>query len=122
MERTLNAMNHKKSKWRFIWVLPIAMLIITSIPKIIGLEFMVNNMNDAGMGHMILWVGIIEMMCVLIFLIPKTRHIGFLLIVAYTGGIIAAEWIAEMSIVPGVVIQTLLWVGMRFERPELFKK
>ncbi|MEM7484173.1 MAG: hypothetical protein AAF348_03100 [Bacteroidota bacterium] len=121
MNRTLNAMNNKRSKWRFIWVLPILILIITAVPKIVGMEFMVNNMKDAGMAHMTFWVGIIELSCVLFFLIPKTRNIGFLLTVAYTGGIICAQWVAGMSVVPGMVIQIVMWVGMRFEQPEFFK-
>ena len=111
----------KKSRWRFIWLLPIAMLIITAIPKIFSIEFMVNNMQEAGMGHMTFWVGLVELSCVLLFLLPKTRGIGFLLITAYAGGIITAEWIAGKSVIPGIVIQTLMWIGMYFENPQFFR-
>ena len=111
----------KRSKLRFIWILPIAILIITAVPKIIGMEFMVNNMQEAGMGHMTFLVGIIELVCVIVFLIPKTRNVGFLLIVAYAGGIIASEWAANQPIIPGIVVQTLMWVGMYFENEQLFK-
>ena len=110
-----------QSKWRFIWVVPIALLIITAVPKIFSFEFMVNNMAEAGMGHMTFWVGLIEMGCVIIFLIPKTRNIGFLLVTAYTGGIIAAEWAAHKTVAPGLVIAILLWVGMYFENPGFFQ-
>ncbi|WGK66237.1 hypothetical protein [Croceiramulus getboli] len=120
MERAIDTMNNKKSKWRFIWVLPILILIVTAVPKIIGMEFMMNNMTDAGMGHMTFLVGIIELSCVIIFLIPSLRRIGFLLLVAYCGGIIATQWASGMSVIPGIVVQTLLWVGMRFEKPEFF--
>ncbi|MEM6516173.1 MAG: DoxX family protein [Bacteroidota bacterium] len=111
----------KKSKWRFIWIVPIALLIITAVPKLIQMEFMVENMTNAGMGHMILGVGIIEIICVIAFLIPKTRNIGFLLAVAYTGGIIAAEWAAKEPVIPGLVIMILLWIGWYFENPEWFQ-
>ena len=110
-----------KSKWRFIWVVPIALLIITAVPKIFSIEFMVNNMAEAGMGHMTFWVGLIEMGCVIVFLVPKTRNIGFLLVTAYAGGIITAEWIAHKTVVPGLVIATLLWAGMYFENPKFFQ-
>lgn len=121
MNKSLDAMNDKKSKWRFIWVIPILLLIITAVPKVIGMSFMVNNMEAAGMGHMTFLVGIIELLCVLVFLIPKTRNIGFLLVVAYTGGIIAAEWVAHKPVIPGIVVMVLLWIGMRFENPTFFK-
>ncbi len=120
MNKSLDAMNTARSKWRFIWAIPVLLLIITAVPKIISMEFMVNNMEAAGMGHMTLLVGIIELLCVLVFLVPKTRNIGFLLIVAYAGGIICAEWIAGKSVVPGIIIQVLMWIAMRFESPEFF--
>ena len=114
--------NAAKSKWRFVWVLPIAILIITALPKIFGVAFMVDNMEAAGMGHMTLLVGIIELSCVIVFLVPQTRKIGFLLTTAYIGGIIAAEWISPtQNPVPGIVLQTLLWVGVYFEYPEMFR-
>ncbi|MEO0553248.1 MAG: hypothetical protein AAF149_08620 [Bacteroidota bacterium] len=97
------------------------LLIITAIPKLIQMDFMVENMTNAGMGHMILGVGIVEIICVIIFLIPKTRNIGFLLTVAYTGGIIAAEWAASEAVIPGLVIMILLWIGWYFEKPDWFK-
>ena len=110
-----------KSKWRYLLVLPLAMLILTGIPKVLQLDFMVQNMTEAGMGHMVLGVGIVELLCVIAFLVPKTRNLGFLLIVAYTGGIIAAEWAAGELVVPGVLIQVLMWVGWYFEKPEVFQ-
>ena len=113
-------MNSKPSKWRYLWAISIALLIITSVPKILSIEFMVNNMREAGFGHMTFWVGVIELSCVIVFLIPKTRNIGFLLCVAYAGGILAAEWVAQKSVVPGLVVQIFLWIGMYFENPKLF--
>ena len=112
-----------KSKWRFIWVLPIAALIITAVPKILSMEFMVTNMEAAGMGHMTFLVGIIELACVIVFLVPQSRKVGFLLTTAYIGGIIAAEWISPtQNPAPGIVLQTLLWIGVYFEYPEMFKQ
>ncbi len=110
----------KKSKWRFIWILPIMILVITAIPKLIGMEFMIQNMTDAGMGHMTFGVGLIEILCVIVFLIPRTRNLGFLLLVAYSGGIIATEWAAQKPVIPGILVQVLLWIGMYFENPNHF--
>lgn len=113
--------SRKKSKWRFIWIIPVILLIITAVPKIFSIDFMVENMAAAGMGHMTTAVGWIEIACVSVFLVPKTRNIGFLLTTAYVGGIMAAEWIAHKPVIPGVMIEVLLWVGMYFENPVFFK-
>ena len=112
---------NKKSYLRFIWVLPVLMLTASGTAKVIPLDFMVENMTAAGMGHMVLGVGIIELASIAIFLYPKTRNIGFLLITAYNGGIIAAEWAAGQQPIPGIMVQTLFWVGMYFENKSFFK-
>jgi len=111
----------KKLKWRFIWVLPILLFFATGIPKLLQLDFMVENMTEGGMAHMILSVGIIEVVCAIIFLIPKTRKIGFLLCTAYIGGIITAEWIMGEPPIPGIIMQILLWLGIYFEYPQFFQ-
>lgn len=80
---------------------------------------MVENMAKAGMGHMTLLVGIIELACAIVFLIPKTRRIGFFLCVAYIGGIMTAQWIGQ-SFNLGIIMQILLWAGMYFENRSLF--
>lgn len=114
--------NSTKSKWRYIWALPIAMLIISSIPKIFSMEFMEQNMEAAGLNITLPLLGIIELICVIIFLIPRTRNVGFLLTASYIGGIIAVEWISPTADpYTGIVLQTLLWVGMYFENPTLFQ-
>ncbi|WP_299362730.1 hypothetical protein [Winogradskyella sp.] len=110
-----------RSKWRFVWVIPIIILVVTAIPKVIGMDFMIENMTNAGMGHMTFLVGVIELLCAIVFLIPRTRNIGFLLIVAYTGGIIAAEWVAHEPVIPGVLVMILMWIGMRYENPKFFQ-
>lgn len=115
-----NQVLNKKSKFRFIWIIPILLLIATAIPKIIGLDFMDENMTNIGLGHMIFSVGIIEFLCAIVFLIPQSRKIGFFLCVAYIGGIITAQWTSN-SFNLGVIMQVLLWVGMYFEDKELFQ-
>jgi len=110
-----------KSKWRFLWVPTIALLILTALFEIVQLDFIVEEMTANGMQHMIVALGIIKLGCTIVFLVPKTRHIGFLLCTAYIGGIIAAEWITEEPPIAGALLQSLLWVGMYFEAPKLFQ-
>ncbi|MBQ4820195.1 hypothetical protein [Aquimarina sp. MMG016] len=112
--------NARRNRLRFIWVIPILLLIVTAIPKVIGLEFMVINMQKANMGHMTFYIGVIELICAIVFLIPKTRKLGFLLCVAYIGGIMSAQWIGK-SFNMGLIMQILLWIGMYFEDSNLFR-
>ncbi len=82
---------------------------------------MLENMANAGMGHMTSYLGYVSLACVATFLFPKTRLLGFLLLTAYIGGIIASHLIAQDGNFIGVILQTLLWIGAYFEFKEMVK-
>ncbi|WP_046756022.1 hypothetical protein [Kordia jejudonensis] len=111
----------KKSKWRFIWVIPILLLTLTAIIELLGTEALIKEMTKKGMSHMLNLLALLKLICVFAFLIPKTRRIGFLLCTAYIGGIIASNWMTHEPPIPGIVLQTLLWIGAYFEFPDYFK-
>lgn len=110
---------HGKSWLRFIWVIPILMLLAAAIPKFIGVEAIIAEAESSGLAHTLLPSAFIELACVIVFLIPSTRRIGFLLCVSYIGGIIATRWIVQ-EFNMGIPMQILLWIGMYFEDKELF--
>ncbi len=82
---------------------------------------MLENMANAGMGHMTPYLGYVSLACVATFLFPKTRLLGFLLLTAYIGGIIASHLIAQDGNFIGVILHTLLWIGAYFEFKEMVK-
>ncbi|NHF59572.1 hypothetical protein FK220_009490 [Flavobacteriaceae bacterium TP-CH-4] len=110
----------KKSKWRFIWILPIALLGMTAMAELLYLDLIDKEMETQGKKHLIVPLGKVKLLCVTAFLIPKTRRIGFLRCAAYIGGIIAVDWIMKEPPLPGILLQTFLWVGMYFEVPQFF--
>ena len=114
-----NKTKEKKSWVRFLWAIPIFMLIAAAIPKFIGVETMILEAERMGIVHTLLPSGFIEIACAIVFLIPSTRRIGFFLCVAYIGGIIATRWIVQ-EFNMGIPMQILLWVGMYFEDKALF--
>lgn len=82
---------------------------------------MARAMEAAGLNITLPLLGFIELLCVIIFVIPKTRNIGFLLMTAYIGGIIASEWVAlSGNPITGILLEIFLWTGMYFENPALF--
>lgn len=62
-------------------------------------------------------IGIIEIICVLVFLIPRTAFTGSLLLVAYMGGAIASHLINGDSVVLVVVIEALVWITILLRFP-----
>ena len=73
------------------------------------------------LGNLALPIGVIEILTVVVFLIPKTNNVGFFLMTSYLGGVIATEWVnLGQAPIPGVMLNTLLWIGMYLRKPSLF--
>jgi uncharacterized membrane protein len=64
-------------------------------------------------------LGVIELLSVIIFVIPRTGLVGTLLLAAYMGGAIATHLEHEQSIVAPCIIQSFLWIVAFVRFPEL---
>ena len=67
-------------------------------------------------------LGVVELVCLLLFIIPRTGIIGTLLLAAYMGGAIATHLEHGESIVAPCVIQTILFLVAMYRFPELRTK
>jgi uncharacterized membrane protein YphA (DoxX/SURF4 family) len=66
-------------------------------------------------------IGVIELICVLLFIIPRTGVIGTLLLAAYMGGAIATHLEHGESVIAPCVIQAFIFVVALYRFPELRK-
>jgi hypothetical protein len=64
-------------------------------------------------------VGVVELLSVLLFLIPRTGIIGTLLLAAYMGGAIATHLTHGQSIIAPAVIEAIIWIVAAIRFPEL---
>ena len=64
-------------------------------------------------------IGVIEILSLLLFIIPRTGVIGTLLLVAYMGGAIATHLQHQQPIAMAVTVQILLWITAFVRFPEL---
>lgn len=64
-------------------------------------------------------LGVIEIISIILFIIPRTGVLGTLLLAAYMGGAIATHLEHGQSIVAPCVIQTFLWIVAVYRFPEL---
>jgi uncharacterized membrane protein YphA (DoxX/SURF4 family) len=64
-------------------------------------------------------LGIVEIISVILFLIPRTTIIGTLLLVAYMGGAMATHLEHAQSLMPPIIISVLLWIVAFVRIPEL---
>ena len=109
----------KRNVVRFIWILPVFVMLATSIMKLIKAPPLVANFEKLNAVEWMLPFGIVQLVSTVLFLVPKTRRIGFFLLCSYLGGIIATRALHDVNHI-GIALLSLLWVGMYFEDKELF--
>ena len=65
------------------------------------------------------FIGVVEILSLLLFIMPRTGVIGTLLLVAYMGGAIVTHLQHQQPIAMAVTIQILLWITAFVRFPEL---
>src|SRR5262249_20197197 len=65
-------------------------------------------------------LGVLELTCVILYLIPQTSVLGAILVTGYIGGVIATHVrIGDFAIAPVVIMGVLIWLGLFFRYPKL---
>lgn len=94
--------------------IPSAIMKLTSNPKVI------EGMSHFGIPEsLILPIGIIEISCVILYLIPWTSVLGAILLTGYLGGAIMTHLRASESVIMPVVIGVLVWLGLFLQESRL---
>ena len=110
-------------KWMFWtgWVLsllPIPLFVLSAYMKLSNAPEAVEGFKDwpANVG---LVLGIVELACVVLYLIPQTAVLGAILITGYLGGAVATHVRLNESIIFPVAIGIILWLGLYFRDSRL---
>ncbi len=113
----------EKSKKIMYWSLTavIAFVFIGSaMSKIFSNEAALQMTTNFGFNpKMHAFFGIVELVSVILFIIPRTGILGTFLLVAYTGGAIAIYLEYSESIVVPCLVQILIWIVAIYRFPEL---
>jgi len=62
-------------------------------------------------GNKLMFIGLLEVVSALLFLIPLTRSIGLLLVSAYLGGAIATHMQHDQPMIQPAFVLALIWFG-----------
>jgi DoxX-like family len=65
----------------------------------------------------LLGIGILELMCVVVYLVPRTTFLGSVMVTAYLGGAVATHVRVSDAFVVPVVLGVLVWVGLYLREP-----
>lgn len=111
---------------RTISILMIAFLLFDSIGKITRNAYAVQGTVDLGYpDHSIFLIGMILLLCTILYTIPFTSIFGAILLTAYLGGAVATNFRVEAPLYSHVLfpvyIGILLWVGLMLRHESYMK-
>lgn len=90
-----------------------------------GMKFVGGADVKQGMAHlglpesMIIPLGILELVCTVIYLIPASSVLGAILLAGYIGGAICTHWRVGDPFLPQVAIGLVVWLGIYLREPRL---
>jgi uncharacterized membrane protein YphA (DoxX/SURF4 family) len=112
----------KKALWagRIISALPVLMLVFSGVMKLLKPAPVVQEFGRLGYPEKItIALGIVELSCTLIYIIPRTTVLGAILLTAYLGGATATHVrIGDPFFIP-IVLGILVWLGLYLRDPRL---
>jgi hypothetical protein len=106
----------KKMLWagRVASGLPALLVLFGSIPKLLQLPAVIDGFRQAGLPpSTVLPVGIIEFACTLVYLIPRTRFLGAILMTGVLGGAVATNVrMGDPTWILPALCGVLVWGGL----------
>lgn len=67
-------------------------------------------------------IGVVEIISLVLFVIPRTGLLGTLLLAAYLGGAIATHLEHHMPVFAPIIIQCIVWITATIRFPELSRR
>src|SRR5262245_41752626 len=99
---------------RIVSTLPVLMLLFSGVMKLVKPPEVVEGFTKLGWEERFaLGLGILEIACTVIYVIPRTAVLGALLLTGYLGGATATHVrLGDPSFVAPVVLGVLVWGGL----------
>ncbi len=99
---------------RIISALAALLLLASGTMKLLKLTAVIEGMAHYGYPeHLILTIGMLEIGCVIVYLIPRTAMLGAILMTAYLGGATATNVrVGDPSFIGPVLAGVFVWAGL----------
>jgi hypothetical protein len=98
---------------RAISALPAALFLFSASLKITSSPMIVDPLGKAGFSPgLVTAIGVLELACLAIYLVPPTAVLGALLLTGYLGGAVVTHLRVGQPFAMPVVIGVLVWAGL----------
>ncbi|SRR5713101_1468962 len=107
---------------RVLSAIPVLMVGFSAVMKIVGAPPVVQSMT-AVFGYppsLIVPIGLVELACAVLYVIPRTSVLGAVLLTGYLGGAVATHVrLSDPSFVGPLLFGIMVWVGLYLREPRL---
>ena len=103
-----------------VTILAAAMITLSGIIKLTNNEQVITKMTKLGVGELVPLLGCMEIMFTALFVFPKTRKIGFILLSCYFSGAIATDLSHGGNIMAAVMPLVLIWIAAFLRDSSIF--
>ncbi len=99
---------------RVLSTLPVLLLLMSSVMKLMRVPDVVKGFGEFGFdSSLIVPIGIVELVCTLLYIVPRTSVLGAILLTGYLGGAVVTHVRAgDGMFFSPVLIGIVLWLGL----------
>ena len=112
----------KKMLWagRIMSALPVLGLLFSGVMKLVQPPGLAEGFTHLGWPvNLALALGILELACTVVYVIPRTAFLGAILLTGYLGGAVATHVHIGESFLPVILMGVLIWGGLFLRDPRL---
>ena len=112
--QTLSVSKNQLWAGRIISALPALLLLFSGVMKLLKPAPVLQGFAHYGYPEsLIVVIGILEIACTLVYVIPRTSYVGAILMTAYLGGATASNVrVGDPSYFATVILGVLVWAGL----------
>ena len=113
---------NRKAIWtgRVLSVLVSLPFLFSAVMKLIAHPEVVKGMGHLGLPETLIRpLGVIELLCVVVYLVPSVSVLGAILFTGYVGGTIITHLRVGEPVYGQVVLGILIWLGLYLRHPRL---
>ena len=113
---------NRKAIWagRVLSILVALPFVFSAVMKLIVHPEVVKGMSHLGLPESLIRpLGVIELLCVVIYLVPQTSVLGAILFTGYVGGTIITHLRVGEPVYLNIILGLLIWLGLYLRRPRL---